>query len=445
MRSATLGFVAATLIVALLASALPAAAAGSIAVAPAEVELAQALRGSEYLRTITIVNLDDGPVTYTVTTAGDAAAWLTIAGSAGVELVLPGGGQVQLELRAAIPAGAGYGSHIAVIHVRSLPLPQEEAAPGDDVVVRSPVSFEAAIPVRIAVTGTARLSGRVAGISAGERTEPGQPYRVAVQFGNTGNVPAHPHVGVEFQRAGQVVRSAGFADWEVPVGGTADLTLAADTGDLPPGDYSVAFAVSLGGSVVFRTEMPLAVVPAGTLLRQGELVSLAASGEPAVGRVLKLLVTFANTGQVETRARPICEVYRDGALVATVEGREALVLEGDEAVLVSYYKVEEPGDYVVRGRVSYGDRQTAVTEAAFALGEPAPVRPAPPSILADARALELGPVTLALDLETLLMAGIIATTLALFGLTLGLIGHGRRLRAEGHYREYSRHEDPAGH
>jgi len=97
----------------------------------------------------------------------------------------------------------------------------------------------------------------------------------------------------------------------------------------------------------------------------GKLLSLDYEGQPATNAVTKIQATFQNTGTVETQAKFIAEVYRDGNLVDALQSEESIVAAGKQDTLTSYFKPDQPGNYSVKGHVIYGEKKTEEKEISF--------------------------------------------------------------------------------
>ncbi len=345
------------------------AAAISIGVAPTSVELADALRGGEYLRTLYITNTGGDPQEYTLQAEGEAAAWLSFLADAESQeplerLTVPGGGRVSFIVRIRIPEDAASGAYEATLVVRTATAEGSTPTAGG-----AAVTLQAKVSFKINVTGTQRLTGEVRDITAQPATEVNYPYRVSVYFRNTGNVMAKPVIAIALFRGEQEAQRGQFSETEVKPEEAQVIDAELSTEGLPVGEYLARVTVSLGNTVLATKKLPVELVPFGTLSRSGEIVSMAVDGQPVLGRVAKILVNFKNTGQLEAQAQFLGEVYREGALVATIDSRQLLVTPGEEVVLTSYYKPEEPGSYTIKGQVNYSGKLTDFTELTFQIGE----------------------------------------------------------------------------
>ncbi len=344
-------------------------AGGGIGLAPARIELSDAMRGGEYDYTLILINPGDGETYYTLgTEEGEAAAWVSYFEHEGAEnpiegILVPGDTRMPLMVRFNIPEDAANRTYEVNLLVEAGLAPPDAAAPrarreslgGAEVMVRI------ASEVTIDVTGTQILTADVTSIMV-ENTEVNYPLRTTVHMRNTGNVDARPEVRVEAWQDGQLVREYVFAEEVIKPGANAVIMGEGDTTGMEDGEYLVNVSVRLGGQEISTYEREVSLFPVGTLTRRGDLVALEIEGEPYVGRVLRILGTFVNTGQIETMAQLVVEVYRDGSMIAIEEGREIRILPKQSEVVRAYYELNEPGDYQFKAHVYYEGRVTDTAE-----------------------------------------------------------------------------------
>ena len=344
-------------------------AGGGIGLAPARIELSDAMRGGEYDYTLILINPGDGETYYTLgTEEGEAAAWVSYFEHEGAEnpiegILVPGDTRMPLMVRFNIPEDAANRTYEVNLLVEAGLAPPDAAAPrarreslgGAEVMVRI------ASEVTIDVTGTQILTADVTSIMV-ENTEVNYPLRTTVHMRNTGNVDARPEVRVEARRDEQLVREYVFSEEVIKPGAEAVIMGEGDTTGMEDGEYLVNVSVRLGGQEISTYEREVSLFPVGTLTRRGDLVALEIEGEPYVGRVLRILGTFVNTGQIETMAQLVVEVYRDGSMIAIEEGREIRILPKQSEVVRAYYELNEPGDYQFKAHVYYEGRVTDTAE-----------------------------------------------------------------------------------
>ena len=359
-RVTSIGIVIAFVLCLLLS---PTAIAGGVGVAPSTLEIGDAVRGCEFERLILVFNPGEEVSGYTLNATGDARSWISFAErytDTPIErITVPAGGEASVLVKITIPQDAPNGEHEATIVVTSsAPVEVEEGGSA------SAVSLSATVHVTIAVIGTEILAGKVIDISTRD-TEVGYPQRTEVVFKNTGNVVATPQIDVEITKDDKFIDSLTFAEAEVGVESLETITTEWNTTGKEPGDYSANVTVSLGGEVLATKELPFKLLPVGTLSRQGSLTDLSYDGNTSVGKTLKILATFRNTGEIDTKAKLVGEVYVDGDLVDTISSEELLVPVSDTGVLTAYLKMEQDGSYTIKGHAIYEGKTTETKEFSF--------------------------------------------------------------------------------
>ncbi|MBA7572769.1 hypothetical protein ES708_14555 [subsurface metagenome] len=342
--------------------------ATGIAVTPSHLEISDALRGGEFERNITIYNPDSEITSYTLSASGDAGLWISFfkqddPTSPVDRVTIPGNENVRILVKFTIPHDAANGEHKATIIVTSVPA--EEASGGSGQVV----SLAAPVAVTIFVTGSQILSGVVNGISADD-VEVKYPLRIKVQFHNTGNVVATPQITIEITtQDGTTINNFTSSEFNIKPERRETILLEWDTTGKEPGDYIANISVTLGDSVIKQEQLNFAILPTGTLTRSGSLTELIFEGEPGLGVLTMIQATFVNTGQIDTKAKLVGEVYHNDILVDTLQSEELLVAVGNTEFLEAYFKPDQPGEYRVKGYVIYEGKKTEEKEISFAITE----------------------------------------------------------------------------
>lgn len=345
----------------------PVAAIG-IAVTPSHLEISDALRGGEFERNITIYNPDPEITSYTLSASGDAGLWISFfkqddPTSPVDRVTIPGNENVRILVKFTIPEDAANGEHKATIIVTSVPA--EEASGGSGQVV----SLAAPVAVTIIVTGEQILSGVVDGINTDD-VEVKYPLRIKVQFHNTGNVVATPQITIEITtQDGTTINNFTSSEFNIKPERRETILLEWDTTGKEPGDYIANISVTLGDSVIKQEQLNFAILPTGTLTRSGSLTELIFEGEPGLGVLTMIQAIFVNTGQIDTKAKFIGDVYHNGTLVDTLQSEELLVAVGNMELLKSYFKPDQPGEYRIKGYVIYEGKKTEEKEISFAITE----------------------------------------------------------------------------
>jgi len=337
-----------------------------IAVTPSHLEISDALRGGEYERNITIYNPDNELTDYTLTASGDAGEWISFykqedAVSLVNRVTIPGNEKVRILVKLTIPQDAANGEHKAIIIVTSVPA--EEASGGSGQVI----SLAAPVAVTIFVTGNQILSGVVDGINTDD-VEVKYPLRIKVQFHNTGNVVATPQITVEITtQDGTVINHFTSNEFNVKPEKHETIPLEWDTTGRDPGDYIADVSVVLGDAIIKQDQLNFAILPTGTLTRSGSLTEVIFEGEPGLGVLTMIQATFINTGQIDTMAKFVGEVYHNDILVDTLQSEELLVAVGNTEFLEAYFKPNQPGEYRVKGYVIYEGKKTEEKEISFTI------------------------------------------------------------------------------
>jgi len=340
--------------------------ATGIAVTPSHLELSDALRGGEYERNITIYNPDPEITSYTLTASGGAGEWISFykqedPGSLVNKVTIPGNENVRILVKFTILQDAANGEHKATIIVTSVPA--EEASGGSGQVV----SLAAPVAVTIFVTGNQILSGVVNGINTND-VEVKYPLRIKVQFHNTGNVVATPLISVKIAtQNGATINNFTSSEFNVKPEKHETILLEWDTTGRDPGDYIADVSVVLGDALIKQEQLNFAILPTGTLTRSGSLTELKFGGEPGLGVLTAIQATFINTGQIDTMAKFVGEVYHNDILVDTLQSEELLVAVGNMEFLEAYFKPDQPGEYRVNGHVIYEGKKTEEKEISFTI------------------------------------------------------------------------------
>ena len=352
------------LILALSCSTVQAVGLG---VSPASFTVPDALKGGEYEKTITAFNTADDEGDFELSATGPGSEWITFYREGDSEtpvttIHIKGNDKQRMLLKIKIAEDAANMEYTPTIYVQSIP-PELEGAEGavSQAVLRMPVK------ATIQVTGTQILKGTVKSIITSD-TEIGYPLKIKVEFKNEGNVVAKPKTAVTITKDGELVDSFVHDETGIKPDYEDTITVLWNTSGQEIGDYTADVEISLGSELLTTKSLPFKILPFGSLTRQGELTSLTTEGDPLVGRVIKILADFKNTGKIDSRAAFKGEIYRDGEFVDIIESDEMIVEVGETSRLTSYYKIQSPGKYVVKGCVLYEGKETGTKEISFDVG-----------------------------------------------------------------------------
>jgi len=344
--------------------------AAGFGVGPLNLEITDALRGEEYQETViakyTAEAGESQQCILKLNAAGDISEWISFYNPSDPTTPIRSinafaGEWTYIMVKFNIPEDAPIGTADGTIYARTTP--PESGTEGEIT-----VSIQGTVDVTITVTGTRILTGVVDSITAGD-TEVGYPLRIEVHFRNTGNVVATPQIDVEITKDDAAIDSDTFAETKVKPGKSETISAGWDTDGRELGDYSAHVAISLDEEVIATEELNFAILPVGTLSRAGIFEELSLQAEAKLGTLTKVQATFFNTGQIDTRAKFIGELYCDNELIDTLESEETLVPVGQRDILTSYMIPEKQGDYDIKGYINYEGKKTEVKEISFSIGE----------------------------------------------------------------------------
>jgi len=337
----------------------PVSAAG-IAVGPSSQTIENALRGGSFERSLTIFNPSDMGFDVVLKTEGSAKDWIkfsAIDGSEEIQKVYaPKKGQIPVLLRVKVPDDVANGRYTAKVVVETVP---GEKVPGSVGMV-----LQATSALEITVTDVEKVSGEVTSIVVRD-TEVDIPLGVEVGFKNTGNVVVTPEITAVISRDGTVIDTISEAKTPVRPTFTERIVVHWPNEGLAAGTYQADVTVSLRGAVLAEEGRTFAILPLGSLTRQGELTDLGYEGALTVGKPIKITGLFKNSGSIATRARLSGEVYRGGSLVDVISGDEMTVLVFSENPLTAYYTPKEPGEYTMKTCAVFEGKTTDSKDMVF--------------------------------------------------------------------------------
>jgi len=347
---------------------LPQASAYGVSIGPSENRIEDILRGTTAERSYLLYNLGDEAGMINLTTEGEAAGWIRFydpnsSGAPVTTVILTARETKPIIVQVTVPSDAANGEHKATLVARLRPAEKGNYQIG---VI---MTMESRSNLTIAVSGTQNLSGTVDSILV-EDTEVNYPVPVKVLFHNTGNVAANPEISASFSGKGSVIDTITSSDRQVGPGKTEEIIVRWTGTNREPGNYTADVKVSLAGSQIAIKNCPFILLPEGTLSRQGNLTSLTYTGQPHTGTVMKIIGIFSNTGTIETKAKMIGEVYRNGVLVNTFTSEEMVIPTHSDGELLYYLNLQDPGSYTIKAYVLFEGKTTTNREISFLVGTP---------------------------------------------------------------------------
>jgi hypothetical protein len=340
----------------------------AVGIYPTTIEFDQALRGGEYFKTIGAMNGSDSEQTFRFEVDGEAAPWLSTVDSEDrtqpIETVYASPrGEGRAVLRLAVPEDVPNGRYEGAVRVLTV-VGDPNLAEGTG----ASVNVGAEISVTLDVTGTQKISGSLVDLYTGD-VEVGSPLAVRTKIENSGNVQVKPEIDLQvLDLDGNVVDKASFSGDAVYPDAIRLLINEWDTTNQDLGEHIARVSVKFGDLEVGSQQRHFNILAVGTLTRRGELEGLELEDTPAVGSVAKVLANFHNTGDIDTHARFLGEVFRGSVRVDIAYSEELLVARGRTVPLEVFVEVPQDGKYKVIGKVNYEGKETAVQELTFRVG-----------------------------------------------------------------------------
>jgi hypothetical protein len=343
---------------------VPAYAIG-IGVSPPTLMIYDTLRGNEHIRPVTIFSSADEPITVFLSTRGTIADWATFCSITEpdmliTEISVPANGSVKTSVKVNIPEDAANGQYDSFLDIDTAPLDTPDSGMA--------LQLHSEIHLIVSVTGQEILAGEVTRMNA-ENTEIGLPMIFAIDFKNTGNVVARPEINIAISQDGESVSEFSYSDTEVKVDASEKINVSWDTNGMMSGDYIAKVNVMLGGSSIAENELHFRILPRGGLSSDGQLTSITTEGNRTVGTVTKILVTFENTGVVETVVNGYAEIYQDEALIKVLDSDQIVVNGGEEGTLTFYFTPGNPGSFEIKVHAMMGGKQTNTVQLFLTVGD----------------------------------------------------------------------------
>ncbi len=350
-----------TLIILLIS--LDHASALGLSLAPSTLELNNALKGTEYVQYLVIMNSDNNSMNYSLTSSGDMADWIRYYEQTDLDnlinsVFVKGKENKQIIVKIKIPQETANGNYTSLLTVESVP---------GNVTSGSSIKLKMSSLLKVNVTGDEILSGTVKSILISD-TEENSPLIISVELQNDGNVIANPLFELKVINNNdpeKVIDTVLFAERNIGINKKEIIEVPWNTKGKSLGDYSVKIRISLGGKVLESKDLNFKILPIGTLSRSGKIDKIYITDKINLEQPFKINVDFINTGKINTMAKFSGEIYQDNKLVDTVNSDDLMVPMGSIKTLTAYGKIKSHGQYLIKGKVVFGGKETDVVEYSF--------------------------------------------------------------------------------
>jgi hypothetical protein len=357
----------------------PADAAAGVASYPDRINYQEVLRGTDYVRPVSLVSGYDVDAIYTFEFEGDTADWVEIVDMETRE-PLPDEIPVRpqefttIGVSVRVPDDAPNGAYQGSVNVVLTPADPEavafEGVPEDDEGSRSAVGTGVVILVDMDVTGTENIAAEYLTFRASD-AEPGIPMRFAADIRNTGNVLVNPVITVEMLKDGEVFDTVVVDDVPVPPGELTTVNGSWDTTNADVASYVARASIQFRDLDLGTKEADFDVFQRGQLTRQGQLVRMELpNGTPPPNGVAQVDVWVQNTGSIEARAVFVGEFYKGEDLLEVVESLPRLLIAGESGVIEVFLDVGDPGVYTLVGKANFEGKDTESQTLTFEVIDP---------------------------------------------------------------------------
>ncbi|MBI4744240.1 MAG: hypothetical protein HY776_05420 [Actinobacteria bacterium] len=194
---------------------------------------------------------------------------------------------------------------------------------------------------------------------------------ISVEFQNIGNVTAQPEIRVQVLGSdGRIVDSFTAKEETVPIETTKVLIAKWKTSDRQMGKYTANVDVLLAGKSISSKSLSFGILKRGSLTRKGILEKLSYSGKPAVGKSIKLKALYRNTGNSDTYAKLVGEVYINNQFDRRIHSEKVLASFLGSGTLDVFLKIEKSGIYKIKGYIDFEGKRSNVKTIGFKIKSP---------------------------------------------------------------------------
>jgi len=335
----------------------------SVGISPTKIEMKDVLRGYSYERIFSVFNSRYYNYTYNLNVSGEASEWIKLYDPLDVNrskpitnITIPSRSWKQVILSINVSNDTAVGVYNATVTATAFTTNATQSGQS--------VNIGVSMIVILHVVGKQNLTGIVKSVTV-KNAEVGYPIRFIVEFYNTGNVVARPLIIVNITKNDVLVDTIFYSDTKVGIGFTKSISVSWDTSGRVSGGYTANITVLLGDNNIYSNNFNFYILPYGSQTRRGEIASIYYVGDLSVGKIVKILVVFENTGEIATKAKFVGEVYKNDELVDVIESEEILVQVRENKTLTAYLKINSPGKYVVKGKVVYENKETSIVNLSF--------------------------------------------------------------------------------
>ena len=327
----------------------PAQAQVGVGASPSSQHFENLLRGGYAEGYITVSVNSDEYIGVSVEPRGDIKEWFSFPDGTSFKVKRDSPARIKFLLLPPTDAANGrYAGHIR-FSTSSLGTPEGQ--------IGSSVQVGIDAVVTATITDQQYLKCRATSLQLKD-TEESQPIIFSANIQNEGNVRVRPSVDVTLwnQKQDKILKTYNVDSGKEILPTTKDsISVGIQSSDLKISQYWASVTVTPCGE---NRLLSFDVREAGSLSLDGVLKTIITNIKAEVGEITPVIAVVQNIGESAVKARFKGNVESSGRIVELLESEELLVQPGSEMNLTTFFTPKEPGRYIIKGRVYYGNKQT---------------------------------------------------------------------------------------
>lgn len=339
--------------------AMQTAGALSMGVSPASASVKNVLAGGEAKQDYYINNPNSEEIGVQIAVSGDISEWLDVEQD---NILIPAGKTAKVPVIIRAPAGTANGNYNGILkfNMKSFnPVTGAYKAQSGVITLLS-----------LSVVDSEVMEYSIDSVNIINSEKP-QDIVLEFRVQNTGNVPIMPasNVGVyDVSQKGLLLETGAEHGQILPYEG-ASIAARIPTGSLDVANYLAFISIygNKGDAPALEKWLPLRVYGEGTFSIKGEITSSNINAT-AVGEPIYVRIAFRNTGDIAVPVRQVTELYYGERLEAVIEGEERVIQAGEEITLLEEVNPKNAGEYRVRTKVYYGNKETSSVSERITVG-----------------------------------------------------------------------------
>ncbi len=336
-------------------------------VGPNFIEIDSALRNMTYRQTVYIYNENNFDVKAQFSIAGEPKDWIKLYEFNAecctiTSLDIPKNSNIPVTCKIEIPIEAANKIYDATIYIDFNSSAYEEISGN-----YTTVTLSLPIEVSLNVTGDQNYDVTLKLLDI-QDVEINSKLLIRTQFENKGNVISKPTIEVTITKDNVYIDKIKANTAPIKPLNINSNIIEWNTTGKAAGRYNAYINIYEGNNKIEQTNITFELLPQGTIKRNGTFEGITYEGDLEKGKIIRIIGKFINEGQIEIEAQFFGEIYKDGNLIGTINSPVIKVAKYKEHHFISYFNIEENGEYLVKGYVLYGGIPTEIKQLKFTVG-----------------------------------------------------------------------------